>query len=118
VLARIGANAGHQLKAVPRQVIASGIATRLPARLQGSLTISDVRGAFLDDANARKLPSYTRVDTRVASTGRSLRFSLDVLNILNRSLVSTGFPDPSGTDVVYYQPAAGRVVLFGVMSSW
>lgn len=118
VLARNGANAGRQLKAVPRQVITSGVATRLPAWLQGSLTFSDIRGAFLDDANARRLPSYTRVDTRVASTGRSVRFSVDVLNIFNRSLVSTGFPDPSGTDVVYYQPAASRVVMFGVMSTW
>jgi outer membrane receptor protein involved in Fe transport len=118
VLAKNGANAGRQLKAVPRQVIASGVGARLPARLQGSLTISDIRGAFLDDANARRLPSYTRVDTRVSSTGRSVRFSVDVLNIFNRSLVSTGFPDPSGTDVAYYQPAAGRVVMFGVMSSW
>jgi iron complex outermembrane receptor protein len=118
VLAKNGANAGRQLKAVPRQVIASGIAARLPVRLQGSLTISDVRGAFLDDANARRLPAYTRVDTRVASTGSSVRFSVDVLNIFNRSLVSTGFPDPAGSDVVYYHPAAGRVVMFGVMSAW
>jgi outer membrane receptor protein involved in Fe transport len=118
VLAKNGPNAGRQLKAVPRQVIASGIAARLPIWLQASLTVSDVRGAFLDDANARRLPAYTRVDTRVASTGSSVRFSVDVLNIVNRSLVSTGFPDPSGTDVVYYHPAAGRVVLFGVMSPW
>ncbi|HKC80510.1 MAG TPA: TonB-dependent receptor, partial [Gemmatimonadaceae bacterium] len=118
VLAKNGANAGRQLKAVPRQVIASGVGVRLPARLQGSLTISDVRGAFLDDANARRLPGYTRLDTRLASTGRSVRFSLDVLNIFNRSLVSTGFPDPSGTDVAYYQPEAGRVLMFGVMSAW
>jgi outer membrane receptor protein involved in Fe transport len=118
VLARIGANAGRQLKAVPRQVITCGVSTRLPTWLQGSLTVSDIRGAFLDDANARRLPSYTRVDTRVSSTGRSVRFSVDVLNIFNRSLISTGFPDPSGTDVAYYQPAAGRVVMLGVMSAW
>ena len=118
VLAKNGANSGRQLKAVPRQVIASGVAARLPRWLQGSLTVSDVRGAFLDDDNARRLPAYTRVDTRVASTGSSVRFSVDVLNIFNRSLVSTGFPDPAGTDVVYYHPAAGRVVLFGVMSRW
>jgi iron complex outermembrane receptor protein len=118
VLAKNGANAGRQLKAVPRQVITSGVAARLPARLQAGLTISDIRGAFLDDANARRLPGYTRVDTRLESTGQTIRFSVDVLNIFNRSLVSTGFPDPSGTDVVYYHPAAGRVVLFGVMSAW
>jgi outer membrane receptor protein involved in Fe transport len=118
VLAENGANSGRQLKAVPRQVITSGVAARIPARLQAGLTISDVRGAFLDDANARRLPGYTRVDTRLESTGQTVRFSVDVLNIFNRSLVSTGFPDPSGTDVVYYHPAAGRVVLFGVMSPW
>jgi len=118
VLAKNGANAGRQLKAVPRQVIASGFAARLPRWLEGSLTISDIRGAFLDDANARRLPAYTRFDTRFSSTGSPVRFSVDVLNIFNRSLVSTGFPDPAGTDVVYYHPAAGRVVLFGVMSPW
>jgi len=118
VLAKNGANAGRQLKAVPRQVITSGVAARLPLRLQASLSLSEVRGAFLDDANARRLPGYTRFDTRVASTGQRVRFSVDVLNIFNRSLVTTGFPDPSGTDVAYYQPAAGRVVLFGVMSAW
>ena len=118
VLAKNGANAGRQLKAVPRQVITSGVAARLPLRLQASLNLSDVRGAFLDDANARRLPGYTRFDTRVASTGQRVRFSVDVLNIFNRSLVTTGFPDPSGTQVAYYQSAAGRVVLFGVMSAW
>ena len=118
VLAKNGANAGRQLKAVPRQVIASGVAARLPRWLEGSLTISDIRGAFLDDANARRLPAYTRFDTRVSSTGSSVRFSVDVLNIFNRSLVSTGFPDPAGTDVVYYHPAAGRVLIVGVMSQW
>jgi iron complex outermembrane receptor protein len=118
VVAKNGANAGRHLKAIPRQVITSGFAARLPLRLQGSLSVSDIRGASIDDANLRRLPAYTRVDTRLSSGGPSVRFSFDVLNLFNRSLVSTAFPDPSGTDVVYYHPAAGRVVLFGVMSSW
>jgi outer membrane receptor protein involved in Fe transport len=117
-LAVNGSNAGRQLKAVPRQAFSLGIAGGLPLRLDGGLTISDVRGAFLDDANIRRLPSYTRVDARVATTAESLRFSLDVLNVLDRRSVSTGFPDPSGTGVAYYHPAARRVLLFGVGSAW
>jgi len=113
-----GANAGKQLKAVPRQVATAGLTTNVTRRVQTSVNISDVRGAFVDDANLRRLPGYTRVDTRLSSTLASVRFSLDALNLLNRRFVSTGFPDPSGTDVVYYHPAAGRVLLFGIMSAW
>jgi iron complex outermembrane receptor protein len=118
VLARKGANAGHQLKAVPRQSIAGGIAGILPFRLQASLNVADVRGAFIDDANTRRLPGYTRVDTRLSTRDAPVRFSLDVLNVFNRALVSTGFPDPSGSEVVYFHPAARRVLVFGLMSRW
>jgi iron complex outermembrane receptor protein len=118
VLARNGANSGRQLKAVPGQSITGGIAGTLPFRLQGAFNVADVRGAFIDDANTRRLPAYTRVDTRLSTSTTPVRFSLDVLNVFNRALVSTGFPDPSGTDVVYFHPAAGRVVVFGVMSRW
>ena len=61
VLATNGANAGRQLKAIPRRTFSAGV-TGGPPRLQGSLSVSDMRGAFLDDANQRRLPSYTRVD--------------------------------------------------------
>jgi outer membrane receptor protein involved in Fe transport len=117
VLATNGANAGHQLKAIPRQTFSAGV-TGGPPRLQGSVSISDMRGAFLDDANQRRLPSYTRVDARLSTTAGALRFNLDLINALDRKLVSTGFPDPSGTDVVYYLPTAGRVLQLGVGSAW
>ena len=118
VLAARGPNSGKQLKAVPRQIATAGISRRVAPWLQTGVNISDVRGAFVDDANLRRLPGYTRVDTRLSSTLASVRLSLDVLNVFNRSFVSTGFPDPSGTDVVYYHPAAGRVLLVGIMSAW
>lgn len=117
VLATNGANAGRQLKAIPRQTFSAGV-TGGPPRLQGSVSISDMRGAFLDDANQRRLPSYTRVDARLSTTAGALRFNLDLINALDRKLVSTGFPDPSGTDLVYYLPAAGRVFQLGVGSAW
>jgi outer membrane receptor protein involved in Fe transport len=118
VLATRGANAGSQLKAVPRQIATAGISAKVARRLDAGVNVSDVRGAFVDDANLRRLPGYTRVDTRLTSPLASVRLTLDVLNVLNRSFVSTGFPDPSGTDVVYYHPAAGRVLLIGIMSAW
>jgi len=117
VLATNGANAGRQLKAIPRQTFSAGV-TGGPPRLQGSVSISDMRGAFLDDANQRRLPSFTRVDARLSTTAGALRFNLDLINALDRRLVSTGFPDPSGTDLVYYLPSAGRVLQLGVGSAF
>jgi outer membrane receptor protein involved in Fe transport len=117
VIAVNGPNAGRHLKAVPRQALSAGM-TAGSSRLQAGFTISDVRGAFIDDANQRRLPAYTRVDARLSASRASLRFYVDVFNALDRKLVSTGFPDPSGTDVVYYQPAARRILRVGVGSEW
>jgi outer membrane receptor protein involved in Fe transport len=117
VLAMNGPNTGRQLKAVPRQSLSAGV-TSGPPRLQGSLSVTDLRGAFLDDANQRRLPPFTRVDARLSTIAASMRFHIDLINALNRKLVSTGFPDPSGSDVVYYQPAARRVLQLGVGSAW
>ncbi len=118
VLAMNGPNSGRQLKAIPRQIATAGIATTFARRFQTGMNISDVRGAFIDDANLRRVPGYTRVDARLSSTFAAVRLSLDALNVFNREYVSTGFPDPSGTDVVYYHPAAGRVLIVGIMSAW
>jgi outer membrane receptor protein involved in Fe transport len=117
IVASNGPNAGRQLKAVPRQALSAGI-TGGPTRLQASVTVSDVRGAFLDDANQRRLPAYTRVDARLSATAGSLRFNFDAINALDRRLISTGFPDPSGTDVAYYYPAARRALQLGVGSAF
>ena len=117
IVAMNGADAGRQLKAVPRHALSAGI-TGGPARLQGTLGVSEMGGAFLDDANQRRLPSYTRADARITATAGSLRFNCDVINALDRKLISTGFPDPSGSDVTYYYPAARRTLQIGIGSAW
>jgi outer membrane receptor protein involved in Fe transport len=117
IVAKNGDNAGRQLKAVPRHALSAGI-TGGPPRLQGTLSVSEMGGAFLDDANQRRLPAYTRVDARVTATAGALRFNCDVINVLDRKLISTGFPDPSGTGVVYYYPAARRTLQIGIGSAW
>jgi outer membrane receptor protein involved in Fe transport len=117
VLAMNGENSGKQLKAVPSQILSAGI-TGGPPRLQGSITILDIRGAYLDDANERRLPAYTRVDTRVSSSVASFRVFVDAINLLDRKLVSSGFPDASGSGLAYYYPAARRTLQVGVGSAW
>jgi outer membrane receptor protein involved in Fe transport len=117
VLAMNGDNSGKQLKAVPQQMLSAGI-TSGPPRLQGTITVSDFRGAYLDDANARRLPAYTRVDARLSSSVASLRVFVDALNLLDRKLISSGFPDASGSGVAYYYPAARRAVQVGIGSAW
>ena len=117
IVAMNGDDAGRQLKAVPRHALSAGI-TGGPKRLQGSLTISEMGGAFLDDANQHRIPAYTRADARITATAGSLRFNCDVINAFDRKLISTGFPDPSGTGVAYYYPAARRAVQIGIGSAW
>jgi iron complex outermembrane recepter protein len=117
VLAMNGDNSGKQLKAVPRQILSAGI-TGGPSRFRGSVTASDIRGAYLDDANERELPAYTRVDARLFSSIASFRVFLDVLNLMDRKLVSSGFPDASGSGLAYYYPAARRTLQLGVGSPW
>jgi hypothetical protein len=37
---------------------------------------------------------------------------------MDRKLVSSGFPDASGTGLAYYYPAARRTLQLGVGSAW
>jgi hypothetical protein len=57
-------------------------------------------------------------DTRLSATAGSTRFNLDVINVLGRKLISTGFSDPSGRDVAYFYPIARRTLQLGVGSAW
>ncbi|CAN5248954.1 hypothetical protein BH20GEM2_BH20GEM2_03030 [soil metagenome] len=44
--------------------------------------------------------------------------SLEVFNLLDREYSTTGFPDPAGSGVVYYDPAAGRTLQAGLSRGW
>lgn len=107
---RFGENDGRRLKAVPHDVYALGVA-REPAHGLGlAATASTVRGIFLDDANERRLDPYTRLDLRASYPVRDLRLAVNVRNLIGTRYSTTGFPDPGGSDVMFYYPAAGRVV--------
>lgn len=114
---RSGANAGRRLKAIPRHSLNAGVTVqplRRHERLQTSLVVIHAREAFLDDANTRSLPNYTRLDARVILRVAGWDLLLDVRNLLNARYSSSGFLDPSGSGEAYLYPAAGRVLEAGI----
>lgn len=113
---RLGDNQGKQLKAVPRDVYALGIAHAPAHGLGVAATATTVSGTWLDDANTRPLPSYTRVDARVSYPLRGVRLTVGVRNLFDRAYSTTGFPDPAGSATMLLYPAAGRVVTVGLES--
>jgi outer membrane receptor protein involved in Fe transport len=119
VTARAGDFSGNQLKAIPRDAVSAGITAVHPAGLSGSLTLVRASGIFLDDANTIELPNYTTVDGRVAWGGfNGVSVFAEAFNLLDETFSSTGFPDPAGSDVVFYHPAAGRTVRIGAEVGW
>ena len=107
-------NAGRQLKAIPGQLLSTGV-TISPPRL-GTLTVSVTRMAdmFIDDANTRRIPSWTRVDAQASRTLGAFDVVLGARNLFDTRINSTGFLDPAGSGEAYWYPAAGRVITLGV----
>ena len=118
---RSGVNSGKRLKAIPRHSVTSGLSVRpLQHRtlVQATLAVTGVRGIYLDDANSRTLPGYTRLDGQVAVGAGRLTLHFDLRNLLNAKYSSSGFLDPAGSGEAYLYPAAGRVFSAGIRGSW
>ncbi len=113
---RAGANTGKALKAVPRQAVSAGVTFSPEALPELHLTSIHARDIYLDDANTVRLPSWTRVDVQVGQRIGPLALMLHLRNVLGARHSTTGFLDPSGTGQVYYHPAAGRTLQFGLRS--
>ena len=113
-VSRSGANSGNQLKAIPGQLVTTGVT--VSPRDVGTLTVSLTRMAdmFIDDANTRRIPSWTRVDAQFSRSIGSVDLVLGARNLFDARINSTGFLDPSGSGEAYFYPAAGRVLTFGV----
>lgn len=113
-----GANAGHNLRSIPRHATTVRV-SHDPARgLSVSAVALHVQGAPFDDVNSSELPAYTRVDVRAAYGLGVARLVAEMRNALNASYSTTGFPDPAGSDIRFYYPAAGRVMSLGVEARW
>ncbi len=118
---RSGVNAGKRLKAIPRHTVSSGLSVhplRRRALVQATLAVTGVRGIYLDDANTRALPGYTRLDAQVSVGSGRLELHFDLRDLLNAAYSTSGFLDPAGSGQAYLYPAAGRVFTAGVRGSW
>ncbi|HSL72415.1 MAG TPA: TonB-dependent receptor, partial [Longimicrobiales bacterium] len=112
--ARAGEHEGKYLKALPRHFIVAGVSAGRTTGFLASISATTARTMYVDDANTRRLPDWTRWDARLSYGLRAWQLYLDVFNLADAEYSTTGFPDPAGSDVVYYYPAAGRTLELGV----
>ena len=118
VTSRAGEDSGKQLKAIPRRVVTAGAGRASATGLSASFSVSDVGDVYLDDANTLTLSGHTQVDARLSYPLGHVRLSVDARNLFGARFNSTGFPDPAGSPLVYYFPAARRVLTVGLESGW
>jgi outer membrane receptor protein involved in Fe transport len=118
VTSRMPADSGHELKGIPRRVIATGLGRSSSNGVSASLGVTSIGDSYLDDRNTLTLPGHTQLDARASYPVGRTRLSVDVRNLFGTQFNSTGFPDPAGSPLVYYYPAAGRVLTVGLESGW
>jgi len=111
---RRGENRGRALKAIPGSALSAGVEAPLPAGAALALTVTGAGRAWLDDANTRRLPGWTRVDARATAAVRGVRLWMEAFNLLGRRYTITGYPDGADPSVVYYYPAARRTLQVGL----
>lgn len=114
VTAKTGPFEGNFVRAIPRDFVSAGVHGAHASGVGGSLKLNAARRIVLNDANTVTLPNYTTLDARVAYQLGRLNLQLDVFNLLDAEYSSFGFPDPAGSDVFFFYPAAGRVLRAGL----
>ncbi len=115
-----GNSKGKYLKAVPRNIIAGGLTSKIYAGLAAGITVRSHRDIYLDDQNTIILPDYTNIDLKASYTIKKHSIStslfVEILNLFDKKYSSTGFPDPASTPgLVYYFPAAERNLRIGLI---
>ena len=111
---QLGEYKGNQLEGVPRNSIIGGISAVHPYGIGGGLIVKSVNGIYLDDANTINLPGYTTVDAKISYRYRRITAAVELMNLLDKSYSTTGFPDNTGSGLVYFYPAAGRYLRFNL----
>ena len=108
VTSRVGDFEGKQLKAVPKHHWTGGLSGGLIGGLEGAAFFTSTRTMYLNDANSERIPDYTTVDVRLSHQVAGGTLSFEVANVFDEEYQATGFPDPAGSDVRFFYPAAGR----------
>jgi outer membrane receptor protein involved in Fe transport len=74
---------------------------------------------YMDDANTRQIPSYSRADLQVSYRVRhDVRLTLDVRNAFRALYSTTGYADPAGSGAAFFFPAATRSLAVGMRYGW
>ena len=118
ITSRVALDSGHLLKAIPQRVVVTGLSHSSVNGLVAALSLTNVGDSFLNDQNTLTLAGHTQLDARASHPIGPARLSVDVRNIFGTRYNSTGFPDPAGSKLIYYYPAAGRVLTVGFESGW
>ena len=118
VTSRVAQDSGRLLKAIPQRVLVTGLAHSSATGVTAALSLTNVGDSYLDDGNTLTLAGHTQLDARASHAVGFARISVDIHNILGTQFNSTGFPDPAGSKLIYYYPAAGRVLSVGFESGW
>jgi vitamin B12 transporter len=115
---RSGSDAGKYLKAIPRHTLSVGVTAMPGAGLATGFSVTNSRGAYLDDANTIEMPQWTRVDARLEGTRAGVTVFAEARNLFDAKYSTTGFQDPAGSGQAYFYPAAGRVISLGLRRGW
>ena len=109
-----GEHKGNQLERIPRNSIIGGVSAVHSYGVGGSLIVKSVNGIYLDDANTINLPGYTTIDAKISYRFGWITAAVELMNLLDKSYSTTGFPDNTGSGLVYFYPAAGRYLRFNL----
>lgn len=111
---QLGEYKGNQLEGVPRNSIIGGVSAVHSYGIGGSLIVKSVNGIYLDDANTINLPGYATIDAKISYRYGRITAAVELMNLLDKSYSTTGFPDNTGSGLAYFYPAAGRYLRFNL----
>jgi outer membrane cobalamin receptor len=88
-VARAGANAGKQLKAIPGMLLSTGVTVSPPRLGIASLSLTRTADMFIDDANTRRIAPWTRVDAQFSRPIGAVAIIIGARNVLNERINGT-----------------------------
>ncbi len=115
---RNGDYVGNFVKAIPRDLYSFGTTMTVSNGLGVGLTGHGSGRTFVDDPNTVQLDNYLTFDGQLSFSVKSFKLGVTLLNILGKEYFATAYPDPSGSDVLFRYPAAGRSIKVGGAYVW
>ena len=115
---RNGDLAGNFVKAIPRDLYSAGLAQSTPNGFVLSFSVRGRGRTFVDDPNTVQLDDYLVMDAKASYERGPIRAEGAVLNLRDEEYLTTGYPDPSGSDVLFVYPSAGRTLRLSLEYRW